>query len=126
MVGTLNIGRPVGHVEGVGKVTGGARYTADIALPDVIWGRCLRSPYPHARIRSIDVSRAQALPGVRAVITAADLPDRLIGRRILDMPVLARDRVRFAGEIVPARPPISPVGMRSGTSGRLTTLGRGC
>jgi CO/xanthine dehydrogenase Mo-binding subunit len=102
MVGTLNIGRPVGHVEGVGKVTGGARYTADIALPDVIWGRCLRSPYPHARIRSIDVSRAQALPGVRAVITAADLPDRLIGRRILDMPVLARDRVRFAGEKVAA------------------------
>jgi carbon-monoxide dehydrogenase large subunit len=96
------IGKPVGRVEGEAKVTGAARYAADINLPGMLWGKCLRSPLPHARIVRIDTARAAALPGVRAVITAADLPDRLWGRWLKDMPVLARDRVRFVGEKVAA------------------------
>ena len=102
MANWLSVGQPIGHVEGPDKVTGRARYTADIALPGMLWGKCLRSPFPHARIRSIDVSRAKALPGVHAVITGADLPDRRLGRFFLDMPVLARDVVRFVGEKVVA------------------------
>jgi carbon-monoxide dehydrogenase large subunit len=61
-----------------------------------------RSPLAHARIRAINTSRALALDGVRAVITARDIPDRLWGRRLQDVPVLAQDRVRFIGEKVAA------------------------
>ncbi|HLH26016.1 MAG TPA: xanthine dehydrogenase family protein molybdopterin-binding subunit [Chloroflexota bacterium] len=96
------VGKPVGRVEGEAKVTGTARYAADVVLPGMLWARCLRSPLPHARIVRIDTSRAAALPGVRAVLTAADLPDRLWGRWLKDMPVLARDVVRFVGEKVAA------------------------
>src|SRR5581483_11271452 len=96
------IGRSVGHVEGPLKVTGRAHYTADLALPGMLIGRCLRSPYPSARIVSIVTSRSRALPGVHAVLTAADLPDRRIGRNIRDSYPLARDQVRFIGEKVAA------------------------
>src|SRR5204863_7925300 len=70
--------------------------------PGTLWGKTLRSPYAHARIIKIDVSAARSIPGVRAVITAADLPDRMQGRRIFDIPVLARDRVRYLGERIAA------------------------
>src|SRR5712692_8324693 len=96
------IGKPVEQVGGRAKVAGGAVYTADVQLPGMLWGRILRSPYPHARILRIDTARAQAMPGVHAVITAEDLPGTLFGRRMRDMPVLARDRVRFVGERVAA------------------------
>src|ERR1700730_7448990 len=102
MVSSLAVGRSVGHVEGPGKVSGRARYAGDITLPGLLWGKCLRSPFPHARILSIDVSRAKALAGVHAVLTGADLPDRFIGRSIRDMYPLARDKVRFVGEKVVA------------------------
>ena len=108
MVSSPAVGRSVGHVEGPDKVSGRARYTGDIRLPGMLSGKCLRSPYPHARIISIDTSRAKALPGVYAVITGAGLPDRLIGRAVLDVPVLARDKVRFAGEKVAAVAAESP------------------
>ena len=61
--------------DGVPKVTGLARFGADYSLPGMLWGKILRSPHPHARIRSIDTAAAEALPGVKAVMTAADLPD---------------------------------------------------
>ena len=102
MVRLVSIGQSAGHVEGPSKVTGQARYTADITLPDLLYGKCLRSPFPHARIVSIDTAPAKALAGVHAVITGADLPDRRIGRFFLDAPVLARDVVRFVGEKVVA------------------------
>ena len=66
--------RPIRH-DGVDKVTGRANFGADLAFPDMLWGRVLRSPHAHARIRRIDVAKALALPGVKAVATAADLPD---------------------------------------------------
>ena len=63
-----------------------------------MFGLALRSPVPHARITSLDVSAARKVPGVLAVLTAADLPSELIGRALKDMPLLASDRVRFVGE----------------------------
>ena len=65
--------RPIRH-DGLDKVTGVAKYGADIQLPGMLHGMILRSPHAHARIRSINTSKAAALPGVRAVTTAADFP----------------------------------------------------
>ena len=96
------IGQPAVRVEGQEKVTGSMRYTADVALPGTLWGRPLRSPYPHARILRIDTSRAQQVPGVHAVLIGADVRGVRYGRRLFDVPVLAEDRVRFAGERVAA------------------------
>ncbi|HXG20849.1 MAG TPA: xanthine dehydrogenase family protein molybdopterin-binding subunit [Methylomirabilota bacterium] len=108
MAGLVSIGQPTGHVEGPAKVTGRALYTADILAPGLLWGKCLRSPFPHARILSIDVAQARQLPGVHAVLTGADLPEVRLGRFLLDIPVLARDRVRFIGEKVAAVAAESP------------------
>ena len=63
--------RPV-RPDGVPKVTGLAQYGADLAMPGMLVGRILRSPHAHALIRSIDISKAAALPGVKAVVTSAD------------------------------------------------------
>ncbi|HSF32446.1 MAG TPA: xanthine dehydrogenase family protein molybdopterin-binding subunit [Candidatus Tectomicrobia bacterium] len=96
------IGQPTTRVEGQGKVTGATRYTADVALPGTLWGRALRSPLPHARLIRIDTSRAQQVPGIHTVLTGADVRGIRYGRRLFDVPVLAEDRVRFAGERVAA------------------------
>ena len=66
--------RPIRH-DGVDKVTGRARYGADVHMAGLLFGKILRSPHAHARIKSIDVSRALAHPGVKAVVTAADFPE---------------------------------------------------
>src|SRR5438105_12184804 len=65
--------RPI-RPDGVDKVTGRANFGADLRLPGMLHAKILRSPHAHARIRSIDTSRAEALPGVKAVVTAKDLP----------------------------------------------------
>jgi len=96
------IGQPTPRIEGPAKVTGATQYTADVALPGTLWGRALRSPLPHARIVRIDTSRAQQMPGVHVVLTGADVRGIRYGRRLFDVPVLAEDRVRFAGERVAA------------------------
>ncbi|HEX2278185.1 MAG TPA: xanthine dehydrogenase family protein molybdopterin-binding subunit [Candidatus Tectomicrobia bacterium] len=96
------IGQPVGRAEGPEKVSGAAVYPADINLPGTLVGKCLRSPYPYARITSIDVSAARRVPGVHAVLTGSDIPDLLVGRMLRDMPILARDVVRFVGQKVAA------------------------
>jgi CO/xanthine dehydrogenase Mo-binding subunit len=96
------IGRPLEREDGLGKVNGEARYTADVIRPGTLWGKVMRSPLPHARIININTSRAKALPGVRAVITAVDVSPNLTGHTFPDLPVLARDRVRFVGEKVAA------------------------
>jgi carbon-monoxide dehydrogenase large subunit len=102
------VGQTIGRLDGAGKVTGADRYSADVTLPGLVWGKALRSPLPHARILGIDTSRARALPGVLAVLTAADVPDILVGRRMFDMPLLARDRVRFVGEKVAVVAAVDP------------------
>jgi CO/xanthine dehydrogenase Mo-binding subunit len=96
------IGQPATRIEGWGKVTGATQYTADVALPGTLWGRALRSPFPHARIIRVDTSRVRQVPGVHAVLTGADVRGIRYGRRLFDVPVLAEDRVRFAGERVAA------------------------
>jgi putative selenate reductase molybdopterin-binding subunit len=84
-------------------VAGTARYTGDYTLPGMLWGKALTSPYPHARIVSIDTAAARALPGVHAVITGQDVADAgLWGRAVKDVPVIAVEEVRFAGERVAA------------------------
>src|SRR3990172_7294761 len=96
------LGKNVPKLEGLAKATGKALYTADISLPGMMVGKILRSPYPHARILNIDDRKARALPGVRAVVTAADAPAVRIGRFIKDQPILAREKVRYVGEPVAA------------------------
>ena len=96
------IGQSITSGEGPDKVSGKAVYAADISLPGMLWGKVLRSPYPYARIVNIDTSQAEALPGVHAVVTGQDLPETMIGRRMVDMPVLAQGVVRFIGEKVAA------------------------
>jgi CO/xanthine dehydrogenase Mo-binding subunit len=96
------IGKPLPRVEGAEKVNGALRYAADTLRPGTLWGKVLRSPYPHARILNIDTSKARKVPGVKAIITAADVNPRLIGAVLQDMPVLAQDRVRYVGEEIAA------------------------
>ena len=97
-----NIGRSVPRLDAQEKVTGAAIYTADIDLPETLWGAALRSPLPHARIVNIDVSKAVAVPGVHAVLTGEDVRGIRYGRRLYDVPILAEDKVRFIGERVAA------------------------
>ena len=99
---TQVVGRPTPRVEGELKVTGKALYSADLNLPNILWGRCLRSPIPYARIRRIDTGKASQVPGVKAVITGQDVAGLRIGRCIYDTPVLADGVVRFIGEKVAA------------------------
>jgi carbon-monoxide dehydrogenase large subunit len=96
------LGQPVPQDEGPDKVAGKALYAADLMLPGMLWGKVLRSPYPHANILRIDVAQARRVPGVHAVLTGQDLPDRRVGRLLRDIPVLSRDRVLFMGEKIAA------------------------
>jgi len=97
------VGTSVQRVDGPATVTGSTEYTADMRLPGMLQVRVLRSPYPHARIVSIDASRAAALPGV-VVLTRDDLAgmDPYYGPVVRDQPILAIDKVRFVGDVVAA------------------------
>lgn len=87
--------------DSVPKVTGEFAYSSDLNEPEMLWGRTLRSPHPHARIVSIDLGPALALAGVHAVLTHADVPGKkTYGLEFADQPVLAIDRVRYHGEPV--------------------------
>lgn len=95
---------PVIALDGPDKVTGAARYTFDVSLPGMLHAKVLRSPHPHARIRS-DTGRAEGLPGVAAVVTGIDavgLPDPYYGVAIRDQPVVAIDKVRYVGDMAEA------------------------
>ncbi|MGH7825641.1 MAG: xanthine dehydrogenase family protein molybdopterin-binding subunit [Candidatus Binatia bacterium] len=96
------VGRPIPRLEGPDKVSGRAIYATDVVLPGMLWCKVLRSPIPYGMIKKIDLSRALALPGVRAVATGDGVKGLLIGRKIYDMPVLADGIVRFIGEKVAA------------------------
>jgi len=96
------IGQPVPRTDNTGKVTGDARYTADVLLPGTLWAKTLRSPHSHARIVRIDTSRAEKTPGVRAILTGDDVRGILYGRRYRDISILAQERARFMGERVAA------------------------
>ena len=94
------VGHSVKRVDGVEKVTGAAKFVGDITVPGMLYGKILRSTYPHARIRSIDASQAEALPGVIAVLTAADIAD--LNPIYNGRPVIAMNKVRYVGEPVAA------------------------
>jgi CO/xanthine dehydrogenase Mo-binding subunit len=102
MVEIRSIGIPSPRVEGEQKVGGGAVYAVDVSVPDMLWAKVLRSPVAHGRIRKIDVQKALKLSGVRAVLTNEDLLGAKIGKKIVDMPILADGRVRYRGEKVAA------------------------
>jgi CO/xanthine dehydrogenase Mo-binding subunit/aerobic-type carbon monoxide dehydrogenase small subunit (CoxS/CutS family) len=95
------VGESARRVDGPAKVTGTFTYGSDLRADGMLRGATLRSPHPSARIRSLDVAKAKAAPGVRAVLTADDLPGRrTFGLEFSDQPVLASDVVRYAGEPV--------------------------
>ena len=96
------IGRPTPLIDAPEKVVGRARYVADLKLPRMLYAKVLRSPIAHARIRSIDAERARRLPGVKAVLTGADIPQVRWGFETLDQTALAMGKVRFIGEDVAA------------------------
>src|SRR5215216_3199407 len=91
--------------DGIDKVTGKARFGADISAPGMLHGAVLRSPHAHARIRRIDATKALALDGVKAVLTSVDLPDHSNGNRdvrdVLEN-VMARDKALYDGHAVAA------------------------
>jgi 4-hydroxybenzoyl-CoA reductase alpha subunit len=106
------VGKPTINVDGAAKVTGEAVYTFDMTLPNMLYGKLLRSPYPHAKIVSIDTSEAEKFPGVKAVITGKDTPGGRYGlwRRfteLADQEILCTTKVRFIGDPVAAVAAIS-------------------
>ena len=103
--------RPI-RPDGVDKVTGRARFGADFDMPGQLVGRVLRSPHAHANIRAIDVSAAEAVPGVKAIVTRDDFPDMpaepvAVGEMAINFSdlvrnVLAREKVLYDGHAVAA------------------------
>jgi CO/xanthine dehydrogenase Mo-binding subunit len=98
----MAVGVSAPRVDGVEKVTGAAKFTGDLGFPGLLEAKVLRSPMPHAEIVSIDASRAEALPGVIAVLTRDDLKDidPYYGNCLRDRAIVATERVRFVGEPV--------------------------
>jgi CO/xanthine dehydrogenase Mo-binding subunit len=95
------IGKGERRVDGLGKVTGTAKYAADYNLLHQLYGRALRPPYPHARLLSIDLSKARALEGVEAVLAAGDIPgEKMFGTVVKNQPILVSDNVRTLGDAV--------------------------
>ncbi|MDY7040810.1 MAG: 2Fe-2S iron-sulfur cluster-binding protein, partial [Chloroflexota bacterium] len=96
-----SVGQALPQPDALAKATGQARYTADLFFPDMLYAKVLRSEYPHARLRRVDVSRARELPGVAAVLTAEDVPgEKNHGVIYQDWPALAYDKVRYVGDAI--------------------------
>jgi CO/xanthine dehydrogenase Mo-binding subunit len=98
----LVAGQRLPRLDGEPKVDGRHIYASDVALPGMLYGRIVRSNVPHGRLREIDTAQARALPGVRAVITAQDLPQVNFGFAVKDQTLFATDVVRFVGHPVAA------------------------
>jgi len=101
------LGKRFPRVDALDKATGRALYSADISVPNMLYGKLLQSPFPHAKIRRLNINKAMALEGVMGVITASDVPDRK-GKRTVFPPLLAKDKVVFAGQPVAAIAAIDP------------------
>lgn len=102
------VGKSVPRIEGKGIVTGQLKYAFDVSFPNMLIGKMLRSPHPHAKILSIDTSKAEALPGVYAVITAKDTNHIKFGSNeyffphTVDQMALESDKVRYVGDEIGA------------------------
>ncbi|CAN0581788.1 unnamed protein product, partial [Laminaria digitata] len=98
------VGHESARKDAVPKTTGGATYTVDVSFPGMLHAKVLRSPHAHARVTSIDASRARNMPGVHAVVTRDDLEglNPTYGYFIKDQPIVAMDKVRYIGDAVAA------------------------
>lgn len=98
------VGRAEPRIDGVEKVTGKALYAVDVNLPGMAHGKILRSPYPHAKLLKIDARQAEKIPGVVAVLTRGDITglNAYFGAAYKDQPIVAVDKVRYAGDPVAA------------------------
>ncbi len=95
-------GKPTPRIDAIKRVTGAATYTADITAPGMLYARVLRSPYPHARIRKIDVSKAQALPGVKTILTYENCDIQWSTGDTRNKRLLFNNPARYAGDAVAA------------------------
>jgi CO/xanthine dehydrogenase Mo-binding subunit len=98
------VGRSAPRSDAKEKLRGQAEFVGDLVVPRMLHGKVLRSPFAHARVVSVDAREAEAMPGVVCVLTGSDLADLdgYWGHAIKDRPIVAFDRVRFAGEPVAA------------------------
>jgi len=97
------VGESLRRVDALDKVTGKTVFSVDFTLPDMLYARALRSPFPHARILHVDVERAKRVPGVRGVVKGEDVAHYgLYGMAIKDQPILAIDKVRYIGDPIVA------------------------
>ena len=92
------LGENLVRTDAAGKLTGEARYTVDYEGKDLLHGSLLRSPLPAGRIKSLDSTLAESLPGVRCVVTAKDVPDKRAGWVLREQLLFAREQVRYEGE----------------------------
>src|SRR5262245_18392209 len=99
-----SLGKNVSRADGPAKIRGWAQYTADVELPGMVYAKVLRSTYPHAKLVRVDASREEKLTGVVAVLTRDDLMgmNAYFGPVVKDQPVVAKDRVRYVGEVISA------------------------
>lgn len=98
------VGKRFPRIDGIEKVTGFAKYVDDMELPGMLYGKILGSPHAHAKILSIDKSKAEALPGVIAIVTGKDIPNNkgVMGLLLNDEPVLAAGKVHYVGDAIAA------------------------
>ncbi|MBI3079187.1 MAG: molybdopterin-dependent oxidoreductase [Deltaproteobacteria bacterium] len=99
---TGGVGQRIPRIDAEAMVTGKVCYAVDLQVPGMLVGKIVRSRVPHGRIVRVDTSRAEQMPGVRAVITGLDMPDRKIGLALRDATIVARHKVRYVGEPVAA------------------------
>jgi len=102
MADLRSVGVPSPRIEGEEKVGGKALYAVDVMLPNLLWVKVLRSPIAHGRIKKIDSAEAQKLPEVKVILNGQDIAGTKIGKKIVDMPLLAEGVVRYIGEKVVA------------------------
>ncbi|KAB3532088.1 xanthine dehydrogenase family protein molybdopterin-binding subunit [Alkaliphilus serpentinus] len=95
------VGESVNRVDGIKKVTGSLKYVDDLKMSRMLYAAVKRSEYPHAKLLKVDITKAEKLPGVKAVITGKDVPNR-VGLYLEDKTFLANDKVRYRGEAIAA------------------------
>ena len=96
------IGKSQPRLDGIDMISGRARYTVDVDLPGALHVKLLRSPLAHAKLHRVDATRARALAGVAAVLTANDVPAKRFGFSLQDEPIFATDKVRYVGDVIAA------------------------
>jgi CO/xanthine dehydrogenase Mo-binding subunit len=96
------VGNSLPRLDGSETATGRGTYTVDVLLPETLHAKLFRSSVPHAKIRRLDVSRARALPGVAAMLTASDVPRKRFGFAVQDEELLASEKVRCVGDVIAA------------------------